>query len=157
MDVWILIAAGFVVIGQIASTITAFLLLSRLIDSKQAAIEHRVATAVSSFIDSPGEGQDSPFAAIVKEAGAHMGMAAANQLVKQIGSTNSHANRLAGNAADALSAEQNPQAAMIGTLLGRGKGAGVARLLQMILPGLLESRGKDHSGSSSRPEIHNRL
>lgn len=135
-----------VLLTGILQTIALLLGASWLISREKHQLHQSFHEAVSEWFVAE-EGKPSKFAEVLDAAGSVVGSAAARSIMASLNAGKSHAVRLANGMVDEVEAQQNP---LLGLLGGskRGKGAGLAQLVQLLGPML--ARGGGGSGDNGR-------
>lgn len=143
------ILAGFCLVSiTILFVYSRFL---RVLDKKQAEIQGRLELAIRDWVEPQEENKPSKLAVSIDMAGTIIGSAAARSLMHNLSQANTAMTVAANNASEQITAAQNPLGAMLANLGGgkRGKGAAVARLVDLLVPLLRGATGGDHGSHSS--------
>ncbi len=113
-------------------------------DRKQSQIELRLDAMIHDYIDPQGEGKPSRLADITTQLGMIVGAAAAQQIIKSLQTEQGHV----GKTVNGLLAEQSP---LLGLLSGgrRGKGAGLAKLAEMLAPMMAGGSGAGNGNNGN--------
>jgi len=142
-----LICLILLVFCQLCATLSAFWLLPRYLNRKQAEIEAKAEEVVRSWAESPKPGEPSKIALLLDSMGTVVGSAAARSLMLHLNQTVSSTAMVANGESAPLQAQQNP---LLGLLMGgkRGKGAAVMRLAELLGPMLMKGNGTGAPGPS---------
>jgi hypothetical protein len=141
--VFALIFVGF---SSILSPLCAFLVFRRYLEQKQSEIEQRLEAGVRDWITPPEEGKLSKLGIAMDAIGTVVGSAAARSLQAQIAQTNSAVANVANGLSAEANAARNPLA-MLASGGKRGKGAALARLVELIGP-MLGGTGAGSGGNN---------
>lgn len=147
--VFALIFVGF---SSILSPICAFLVFRRYLEQKQSEIEQRLDAAVRDWITPPEEGKLSKLGIAMDAIGTVVGSAAARSLQAQIAQTNSAVANVANGLSAEANAARNPLA-MLASGGKRGKGAALARLVELIGP-MLGGGGGSPGNNGGKPPFN---
>lgn len=150
-----LLAVGLLMLCQCVCFIGIYWLITRWAERKQREIERRIDAVIRDWTSPGGEGKPSRFAQLVYTMGETVGQAAARSLQSTLKADASHVARVANGVSDTLEAQANPLSALIsGT--GRGKGAAIRRLGELILP-MLAGGGHGGDNDNGRSSVVGRL
>lgn len=138
-------------ICQIVSFIGLYLLITMWADRKQRQIEARIDAVLREWLVPESEGKPHKLAQMVAALGEVVGTAAARSIMASINADKSHATRVANGLTEEIEGAQNP---IMGLLAGgkRGKGAAVARLMELIAPMMGGNKGGGSNGHSDVSE-----
>jgi HAMP domain-containing protein len=127
--------------------VSAFLLINglrRVVDIKIEAIKSDLTATITDYVSPQGK-DPSKLAEITETVGIIIGAAAAKSLMQSMGQRNSAASKVAGEMASAVDGQSNPLLALASSL-PKGKGAGIARLAQLLAPMVGGNHGNQSSG-----------
>lgn len=137
---WIVLS---IILTGVLQTFCLLLGVRWLVVREKREIHDRLQALAAEWVTPPAEGQPHKLAQLISAAGEVIGASAARSIMASLNADKSHVARVANGLVDEAQGAANP---LLGLLAGgkRGKGAAMARLVEMIGPMLA---GQSHGSN----------